>query len=143
MNKTQLYGRLAYEPELRVAGTTTVTRFTIAVDKKLSKDKRQELESNNKPTADFIQVVAWGKLGELVKNYSGKGKRINVVGRIETGSYEKDGRRIYTTEVVAEEIDIIDWRDSNDNQEEPVEDYSNDFEPDYAQEGTKNRRVPF
>ncbi|WP_297377572.1 single-stranded DNA-binding protein [uncultured Helcococcus sp.] len=158
MNNVVLMGRLTRDPELRyvqTGGNTAVARFSLAVDKNLSREKRQEMESKGQPTADFINVTAWGRLGETVAKYSGKGLRLLVNGRIQTGSYEKDGERRYTTEVVAQSVEIIDWKDSNnsgsfnnsnsqassaDNYQAPIDDdfeYSADFDP------TEDERIPF
>ena len=159
MNNVVLMGRLTRDPELRyvqAGSNTAVARFSIAVDKGLSREKRQEMESKNQPTADFINIVAWGRLGETVSKYSGKGLRVLVNGRIQTGSYEKDGQRVYTTEVVATSLEILDWKDGNNNSSysnqnqsnsnnsqnkvPPMDDnfeYSADFDP------TEDKRIPF
>lgn len=160
MNNVVLMGRLTRDPELRYVqanGNTAVVRFNIAVDKNLSREKRQEMESRNQPTADFINCVAWGKLGENITKYTGKGLRVLVTGRIQTGSYERDGQRVYTTEVLANNIEFIDWKDGNnsnysnntssnsssnnsDDFVPPIDDdfeYSADFDP------TEDKRIPF
>ena len=95
MNKVVLIGRLTKDPELKFTpGTgTAVARFTLAVDRKFSKDGKKE--------ADFISVVAWGKTGELVANYMSKGRLLGVYGRIQTSTYDaKDGTKRYVTEVI-------------------------------------------
>ena len=97
MNNVVLIGRLTRDPELRyipVTGTA-VARFSIAVDKGLSREKKQEMESKNQPTADFINIVVWGKTAENCANYLVKGRLVGVQGRIQTGSYEKDGIKRY------------------------------------------------
>lgn len=160
MNNVVLMGRLTRDPELRYlqgGNNTAVCRFSIAVDKNLSREKRQEMESKNQPTADFINIVAWGKLGENVAKYTGKGLRVLVTGRIQTGSYEKDGQRIYTTDIQAANVEFLDWKDgnssgsnysnsssnsnsSNDSFTAPIDDdfeYSADFDP------TEDKRIPF
>lgn len=108
MNNVALIGRLTRDPELRYTpnGYATV-RFTLAVDRRLSREKRQEAEANNQPTADFISIVAWGKTAELVANYLSKGRQVAIEGRIQTGSYERDGQRVYTTDVVANTVEFI------------------------------------
>lgn len=111
-NSVILIGRPVKDMELRYlanAKNTAVGRFTLAVDRQLSREKRQELEQNNQPTADFINIKLWGKMAESLSPYIMKGKMLAVEGRIETGSYEKDGRRVYTTEVVASNIQILEW----------------------------------
>ncbi len=98
MNNTVLIGRLTKDPETRYSGETAVTTFTLAVDRPMSKDK----------TADFIRIVTFGKTAELCEKYLAKGRQIAIQGRINTGSYEdKDGRRVYTTDVVAERVKFL------------------------------------
>lgn len=108
MNCVSLIGRLVRDPELRYAQTgTAMCRFTIAVDRRMSKQKRQEAQANNQPTADFISCTAFGATAELISNYHKKGSQIGVEGRIQTGSYEREGRTIYTTDVVVNAISFI------------------------------------
>lgn len=108
MNCVSLIGRLVRDPELRYAQTgTAMCRFTIAVDRRMSKQKRQEAQANNQPTADFISCTAFGATAELIANYHKKGSKIGVEGRIQTGSYEREGRTIYTTDVVVNAISFI------------------------------------
>ena len=108
MNCVSLIGRLVRDPELRYAQTgTAMCRFTIAVDRRMSKQKRQEAQANNQPTADFISCTAFGQVAELIANYHRKGSQIGVEGRIQTGSYEKEGRTIYTTDVVVSNLTFI------------------------------------
>lgn len=115
MNKTIIIGRLTRDAELRYAQSgTAVTMFTVAVDRKMSKEKKQQAEAQNQPTADFISCKAFGKTGELIANYFNKGQQIALEGHIQTGSYEKDGRRIYTTDVI---VDAFDFLDSGNNQQ--------------------------
>lgn len=114
MNHVTLIGRLTRDPELSYTkGTgTPMTKFSVAVDKRLSKEKKQEMEANNQPTADFINCVCWGRLAETIPNFTAKGKRVGVEGRIQTGSYVgQDGIRRYTTDIVVENIEFIDWKD--------------------------------
>lgn len=122
MNNVVLIGRLTRDPELRyipVTGTA-VTKFNLAVDRGLSKDKKQEMESKGQPTADFINITVWGRMAENAANYLVKGRLVGIQGRIQTGSYDKDGTRVYTTEVVANNVEFLEWGDktnktSNDN----------------------------
>ncbi|MBU5486385.1 single-stranded DNA-binding protein [Clostridium sp. MSJ-11] len=105
MNKVVLIGRLTKDPELRFTpGTgTAVATFTLAIDRRFaSKDGNKE--------ADFIPVVVWGKQAESTANYMSKGKLMGVSGRIQTRTYEaKDGTRRYVTEVVADEVQFLEW----------------------------------
>ncbi len=114
MNNVVLIGRLTRDPELRyLQDGTAVCKFTIAVDKGLSREKKQEMEAKNQPTADFINIVVWGKPAENSANYLAKGRLVGIQGRIQTGSYEKDGIRRYTTDVVANQVEFLEWGDSN------------------------------
>ena len=120
MNKTTLIGRLTADPSLRFTGTgTAVTSLTLAVNRRFKRD--------GGPDADFIPIVIWGKQAESTANYMSKGKLISVAGRIETRSYEaKDGTRRYVTEVVADEVQFLEWDKQVNSQgrgiEEPIAD---------------------
>lgn len=116
MNHVVLIGRLTKDPELRYVASTgnANTRFTLAVDRNLSKDKKQEMESKGQPTADFILITVWGKQAENCANYLSKGRLVAVNGSIRTGSYDgQDGQRRYTTEVVAQNVQFLEWGDNN------------------------------
>lgn len=118
MNSVSLMGRLTRDPELRYTANTQMAnaRFVVAVNRKLSKEKRQEAENNGYPTADFISCVAWGKTAENIGNYFKKGQRIAVSGHIQTGSYEnQQGQRIYTTDVVVDSFDFVESSKDNGN----------------------------
>lgn len=116
MNCVMLIGRLTRDPELRYTNTgTPVANFTLAVDKNLSKEKKQEMEAQEQPTADFINIVVWNKSAENVANYLSKGLKVAIQGRLQSRSYEaKDGGRRYVTEVVAERVEFLEWKQDND-----------------------------
>jgi single-strand DNA-binding protein len=116
LNNVVLIGRLTRDPELRYIPNTgtPVSTFSLAVDKQLSKDKKQEFESKGQPTADFINIVVWGKQAENCANYLAKGRLTAVQGRLQSRSYDaKDGTRRFITEVVAERVQFLEW--GNDN----------------------------
>ena len=103
-------GRLTKEPELRyIASTgTAVTRFSIAVDRPFAK-KDAEV------TADFFNVVVWGKTAEHCANYLKKGRQVALRGRLQNNNYtDKDGVKRYTVEIIAEEVKFIDWGDKKE-----------------------------
>jgi single-strand DNA-binding protein len=103
MNKVVLIGRLTKDPDLRyTSGGIAVTRFTLAVDRGF---KGQDGEKQ----ADFIPITVWRTQAENCAKYLQKGRLVAVTGRIQTGSYEKDGQRHYTTEVVADEVRFLEW----------------------------------
>ena len=102
MNRVILIGSLTRAVEVRKTRTDlTVANFTLAVNREV-KNKEGETET------DFISCAAYGKQAELVGKYLDKGSKISVEGHIQTGSYEKDGRKIYTTDVVVEKIQFLD-----------------------------------
>lgn len=103
MNSVALIGRLTKDPDVRygAGNQMAIAKFTLAVDRdRAGKDSEQ--------TADFISITCFGKTAELVEKYIGKGRLVGVTGRIQTGSYEKDGRRIYTTDVIADRVQFLD-----------------------------------
>jgi single-strand DNA-binding protein len=119
MNKVVLIGRLTKDPELKYTpgSGTAVTTITLAVDRRFSKDNQRE--------ADFIPVVIWGKSAESTAQYMAKGRLMGVSGRIQTRSYEaKDGGRRYVTEVVAEEVQFLEWGNSNNRKQDNNSGYS-------------------
>ena len=116
MNCVVLIGRLTREPELRYIPNTgtPVANFTLAVDKNLSKEKKQEFEVRGEPTADFINIVVWNKPAENCANYLSKGLKVAIQGRLQSRSYEaNDGTRRYVTEVVAERVEFLEWKDDS------------------------------
>ena len=105
MNKVILMGRLTRDPEVRYAqgnDNMAIARYSLAVDRRFKKDGDEQ-------TADFINCIAFGKAGEFAEKYFRKGTKIAVVGRIQTGSYtNKDGQKVYTTDVVVEEQEFAE-----------------------------------
>lgn len=112
MNKVILMGRLTREPEVRYSAgenPMAVARFTLAVDRRNRREKRE-----GEQTADFISCVAFSKTGEFVEKYLHKGTKITLCGRIQTGSYtNKEGQKVYTTDVVAEEIEFAESKSAS------------------------------
>lgn len=105
MNKVQLLGRLIRDPEVRYSQGNepmAIARYIIAVDRRFRRE-------NDEQTADFIPCVAFGRLGEFAEKYLKKGTKIALSGRIQTGSYtNKEGQKVYTTEVVVEEQEFAE-----------------------------------
>lgn len=119
MNNVILIGRLIKDVELRYTQSSNATyaRFTLAVDKGMSKDKKQEAEAKGQATADFISCVAWGTTAETLNRYTAKGKKILVYGSIETGSYTaQDGSKRYTTDILVNRAEILEFANSSNNQ---------------------------
>ena len=108
MNKVLLMGRLTKEPDIRNT-QTTVARFTLAVDRRFKRE--------GEPTSDFIGCVAFGKTAEFIENYIGKGTKIALCGRIQTGSYtNREGNKVYTTDVIVEEVEFAESKKAGGGQ---------------------------
>ena len=111
MNKVILIGRLTRDPEVRYSqgeNAIAIARYTLAVDRQKSKNTTS---GGNEQTADFISCVAFGKNGEFAEKWLKKGTKIAVTGRIQTGSYvNKDGQKIYTTEVAIESHEFVEGK---------------------------------
>lgn len=131
MNNVVLIGRLCADPELRYTPSGVATcSFRLAVDKGLPKDKKQEMESKGQPTADFINIVVWGKMAENCVNYLAKGSLVAVQGRIQSRSYDaKDGTKRYVIEVVANNVEFLEWRNRDNQQNDSDFDIPTGFEP--------------
>lgn len=119
MNNAILSGRLTRDPEIRyTVENLAIASFTLAVDRLPKRDGTKE--------ADFINVKIFGKQAESCEKHTGKGLRVIVIGRIQTGSYtNKEGNKVYTTEVIADRVEFLDWKGDTDNKQttfEPVTD---------------------
>ena len=114
MNKVILMGRLTRDPEVRYSqgdSPMAIARYTLAVDRRFRRD-------NDQQTADFISCVAFGRNGEFAEKYLHQGTKIVAEGRIQTGSYtNKDGNKVYTTEVVVENQEFAESKASASNNE--------------------------
>ena len=112
MNKVILMGRLTRDAEVRYSqgdASTAVARFSLAVDRRFKRDGDEQ-------SADFINCVAFGRTGEFMERFGRKGTKFLVEGRIQTGSYtNRDGQKVYTTDVVVEQVEFAESKASNDN----------------------------
>ena len=111
LNKVVLIGRLTKDPDLRYTQSgIAVARFTLAVDRGF---KNQDGEKQ----ADFIPITVWRGQAENCAKYLSKGRMVAVAGRIQTGSYEQDGQRRYTWEVVADEVQFLEWGEKKEQEQ--------------------------
>ena len=114
MNKVILIGRLTKDTETRVSqgdNPTYITRYTLAVDRRFKKD--------GEPSADFINCVAFGKSAEFAEKYFFKGMKVAITGRLQTGSYtNKEGQKVYTTDVVIEDQEFAESKQAGDQHHE-------------------------
>lgn len=107
MNNVILIGRLTKDPELRCTSGTqmAIATFTLAIDR--GKDKNGESKG-----ADFPRVMVFGKSAENCEKFLKKGRLVGIQGRIRTGSYENDyGNKVYTTDVIADRVEFLEWGD--------------------------------
>ena len=123
MNKVILIGRVVRDADIRYSqgeSSTCIARYTLAVDRKFKQE--------GQPTADFMNCIAFGKLGEFAEKYIHKGIKIAVTGRIQTGSYKnKDGNTVYTTDVVVEEQEFCESKSQSSSQPQPTQSNDNSW----------------
>lgn len=109
MNTVQLIGRWTNDPELKYAPSgTAVCKATLAVNRRFKKDE-----------TDFIRIVMFKQTAEAAANYTKKGSQVAITGAIQTGSYEKDGVKVFTTDVIADNIEFLEKKSSEGNQSKP------------------------
>lgn len=146
MNKVILMGRLTRDPDVRYSqgdNQMAIARYTIAVDRRFKRDGGED-------TADFISCVSFGKTAEFAERYLHQGTKIVVEGRLQTGSYtNKEGQKVYTTDVIVENTEFAESKNSNNNggnqaaisRPDPVSAVGNDFMniPD----GVEDEGLPF
>lgn len=120
MNKTILLGRLVNDPEVRYTQTTNkmVVTFRLAVNRRMQEG------------TDFFNIVAWSKTGEFISKYFKKGQQILINGRLQNRDYEnKDNKKVYVTEIIAEEVYFADSKKNNEQVSEQVQ---NEFTPSFS-----------
>lgn len=134
MNKVILMGRLTRDPDIRYSGSgdqsLCIARFTLAVDRRFtSQDGQRE--------ADFISCVAFGRQADFVAKYLHQGTKIALNGRIQTGSYtNRDGQKVYTTDVVAEDLEFAESKASADGRQ------GQSYQPNYQNQRPQNTYQP-
>ena len=105
MNQFNGIGRLTKDADVRYSSEgKAVARFTLAMTRDFDREK-----------ADFPSCVAFGKVAERIEKYTHKGSRIRITGRIQTGSYEKDGKKVFTTDIVVNELEFLDSKKDEQN----------------------------
>lgn len=113
MNSVNLIGRLTKEPQVRYTGDgLAVASFTLAVDRPAKKGEYKQ--------ADFPRVICFGKQAENCEKYLAKGRLVAIMGRIQTGSYEKqNGDKVYTTDVIADRVQFLEWGEDKTKSQAP------------------------
>ena len=126
MNKALLLGRISTEVKVDyLKSGTAATNFSVAVDRNMSREKKEEAKAKGYPVADFIRCKSFGKTAETIGNHFEKGKWILVEGSIQTGKYEKDGITHYTTDLMVERFEFVG---DSGKKAEPQATYSDNFE---------------
>lgn len=121
MNKWIGTGRLTREPEIRRNNDNVCANYTLAVERKY--------KTEGQPTADFVRCVAWGNSAEFIEKHLHKGMKMLVVGRLHTGSYkDKDGKTIYTTDIIVEDHEFCESKGAGTN-ESTDNAFANGFSP--------------
>ena len=124
MNSVVLIGRLTKEPEVRYISDnqTAVATFTIAIDR--GKDKNGESRGT-----DFPRVSVFGRQAENCERFLDKGRLVGIQGRIQTGSYDKGGQKVFTTDIIADRVEFLEWGDKNATKSnaDPVSDVPDGF----------------
>ncbi len=110
MNKSLFIGRVVKNPDFKMTESIDIAKFTLAVDRH-SKDK----------TADFVNITAFSNLADICEKYLKKGQLVYVEAYVKTGSYEKDNKKIYTTDFIASDVRILIWNSGKDKGEEQNE----------------------
>lgn len=135
MNSVQLIGRLTRDPEVRYTdGGASIARFSLAVDRRFKQE--------NGADVDFINIVSFGKTAEFIEKYFHKGIKIALNGRIQTGSYtDKDGKKVYTTDIVAENVEFCESKGTSANNDAPAPSSDGDFMS--VPDGIEDGELPF
>lgn len=139
MNKVILLGRLTKDVEVRYtqSNNTLVSSFTLAVNRRFTKQGEDR-------QVDFINIVAWSKLGEFCNKYFKKGQQVGIIGRIQTRSYEDDnGQKHYITEVIAEEAYFAESKREGDNENSPFVNSNTSTSENLEFEVMGNDELPF
>ena len=137
MNKVILVGRLTKDPEVKLTSNQTkFCQFTMAVDRRFK-------DQNGNRQADFINCIAWKQGAEFISKYFKKGNRIGVVGSIQTRSYEKDGQKVFTTEVIVDEAEFVESTNKSDDTGKKESEAPVEIEPNTGEIMDEGGQLPF
>lgn len=138
MNSVVLIGRLTRDPEVRYTAESqmAVATFTVAIDRPVRAGKEKQ--------TDFPRVTVFGKQAENCERFLKKGRLVGVQGRIQTGSYtNKEGVKVYTTDVVANNVEFLDWGDKNDREERDAPKPKEDMGVPEGFQALEDEDIPF
>lgn len=122
MNAVQMIGRLTKDPEVRhTQSGVAIANFSVAIDRPPKKDGAKE--------TDYPRIIAFGKTAENCEKYLAKGRLVGIQGKIQTGSYtNKNGDKVYTTDVVADRVEFLEWGDKTESRQAKADDVPKGFE---------------
>lgn len=130
INRVVLVGRLTRDVEVRkTASGLSVATFTVACDRRMARGQ----DGNNQQSADFISCVAWRQAADFLGSYARKGALVGVEGRIQTRNYDRDGQKVYITEVVCDTVNLLESKSQSQNRAQNSGYQDNSYQQPYSQ----------
>ena len=130
INRVVLVGRLTRDVEVRkTASGLSVATFTVACDRRMARGQ----DGNNQQSADFISCVAWRQAADFLGSYARKGALVGVEGRIQTRSYDRDGQKVYVTEIVCDTVNLLESRSQSQSRAQNSSYQDNSYQQPYSQ----------
>ena len=130
MNRVVLVGRLTRDVEVRkTASGLSVATFTVACDRRMARGQ----DGNNQQSADFISCVAWRQAADFLGSYARKGALVGVEGRIQTRNYDRDGQKVYVTEIVCDTVNLLESKSQSQNRAQNSGYQDNSYQQPYSQ----------
>lgn len=130
INRVVLVGRLTRDVEVRkTASGLSVATFTVACDRRMARGQ----DGNNQQSADFISCVAWRQAADFLGSYARKGALVGVEGRIQTRSYDRDGQKVYVTEIVCDTVNLLESKSQSQSRAQNSGYQDNSYQQPYSQ----------
>ncbi|MBF1072790.1 single-stranded DNA-binding protein [Solobacterium sp.] len=130
INRVVLVGRLTRDVEVRkTASGLSVATFTVACDRRMARGQ----DGNNQQSADFISCVAWRQAADFLGSYARKGALVGVEGRIQTRNYDRDGQKVYVTEIVCDTVNLLESKSQSQNRAQNSGYQDNSYQQPYSQ----------
>ena len=130
INRVVLVGRLTRDVEVRkTASGLSVATFTVACDRRVARGQ----DGNNQQSADFISCVAWRQAADFLGSYARKGALVGVEGRIQTRNYDRDGQKVYVTEIVCDTVNLLESKSQSQSRAQNSGYQDNSYQQPYSQ----------
>ena len=130
INRVVLVGRLTRDVEVRkTASGLSVATFTVACDRRMARGQ----DGNNQQSADFISCVAWRQAADFLGSYAHKGALVGVEGRIQTRNYDRDGQKVYVTEIVCDTVNLLESKSQSQSRAQNSSYQDNSYQQPYSQ----------